>query len=87
MEVGAFEEKTRLSKLLDLVSKGERIVITKHGVPVAQLVPPDSRTRTDASLIIKELSGIRKRTKSGKDGIRSLITKGIAASQPGSGSQ
>jgi prevent-host-death family protein len=76
MEVGAFEAKTQLSKLLDLVRKGEKVVITKHGVPVAQLVPPDSRTRTDASTVIKELIGIRKRTKSGKDTIRSLITEG-----------
>jgi len=76
MEVGAFEAKTQLSKLLDLVRKGEKVVITKHGVPVAQLVPPDPTIRTDASLIIKELSGIRKRTKRGKDTIRSLIAEG-----------
>jgi len=76
MEVGAFEAKTQLSKLLDLVRKGEKIVITKHGVPVAQLVPPDTKSRPDTSLIIKELSGIRKRTKTGKDTIRSLIAEG-----------
>jgi prevent-host-death family protein len=76
MEVGAFEAKTQLSKLLDLVRKGEKVVITKHGVPVAQLVPPDSRSKTDASVIIKELTGIRKRTKSGKDTIQSLIAEG-----------
>jgi prevent-host-death family protein len=76
MEVGAFEAKTQLSRLLDLVRKGEKVVITKHGVPVAQLVPPDLKTRTDVSTVIKELSGIRKRTKSGKDSIRSLITEG-----------
>jgi prevent-host-death family protein len=76
MEVGAFEAKTQLSKLLDLVRKGEKVVITKHGVPVAQLVPPDSKERTDASVVIRELSVIRKRTKAGKDTIRSLITEG-----------
>jgi prevent-host-death family protein len=76
MEVGAFEAKTQLSKLLDLVRKGEKVVITKHGVPVAQLVPPDSRERTDTSLVIKELSGIRRRTKGGKDTIRALIAEG-----------
>jgi prevent-host-death family protein len=76
MEVGAFEAKTQLSKLLELVRKGEKVVITKHGVPVAQLVPPDSKERTDTSLVIKELSGIRNRTKAGKDTIRSLIAEG-----------
>jgi len=76
MEVGAFEAKTQLSRLLDLVRKGEKVVITKHGVPVAQLVPPDSRIRTDASIVIKELIGIRKRTKAGTDTIRFLIAEG-----------
>lgn len=38
-EVGAYEAKTHLPKLLERVEKGERIVITKHGRPVAELVP------------------------------------------------
>lgn len=37
--VGAYEAKTHLSQLLNRVSQGERIVITKHGIPVAILQP------------------------------------------------
>ncbi len=37
--VGAFEAKTRLSDLLQRVEAGERITITKHGRPVANLLP------------------------------------------------
>ena len=37
--VGAYEAKTHLSKLLDKVEAGEEITITKHGAPVAKLVP------------------------------------------------
>jgi prevent-host-death family protein len=37
--VGAYEAKTHLSELLEQVEAGEEIVITKHGVPVAKLVP------------------------------------------------
>ncbi len=37
--VGAFEAKTHLSQLLDRVAKGETITITRHGTPVANLVP------------------------------------------------
>ena len=36
---GAFEAKTHLSDLLDRVEKGKRIVITRHGRAVAQLIP------------------------------------------------
>jgi prevent-host-death family protein len=37
--VGSYEAKTHLPRLLDQVSKGEQVTITKHGVPVAMLVP------------------------------------------------
>ena len=40
--VGAYEAKTHLSELLERVKKGERIVITKHGTPIAELVPVES---------------------------------------------
>jgi prevent-host-death family protein len=38
-EVGAFEAKNTLGALLDRVERGEEIVITRHGKPVARLVP------------------------------------------------
>jgi len=38
-EIGAFEAKTCLPKLLQRVQAGERFVITKHNRPVAELVP------------------------------------------------
>lgn len=37
--IGAFDAKTRLSELLERVARGETIQITKHGHPVARLVP------------------------------------------------
>lgn len=37
--VGTFEAKTHLSDLLDQVERGDKIVITKHGRPVARLMP------------------------------------------------
>jgi prevent-host-death family protein len=43
-----FEAKTHLSELLELASRGEEILITRRGKPVARLVPA-SRTRTDAA--------------------------------------
>jgi len=37
--VGAFEAKTHLSSLLQRVEAGEVVTITKHGRPIARLVP------------------------------------------------
>ena len=39
--VGAFDAKTRFGDLLDRVARGEVIVITRHGHPVARLCPYD----------------------------------------------
>ena len=38
-QVGAYDAKTHLPRLLDQVEAGEVITITKHGRPVARLVP------------------------------------------------
>ena len=50
--VGAYEAKTHLPGLLKRVARGEHITITRHGQPVAQLVPvaatmaePDEKIR------------------------------------------
>ena len=37
--IGAFEAKNTLGTLLDRVELGEEIVITRHGRPVARLIP------------------------------------------------
>lgn len=39
MEVGVYEAKTHLPRLLDRVARGETITITRHGKPVAVLRP------------------------------------------------
>ena len=41
--VGAHEAKTNLGQLLDRVEHGEVIVITRHGAPIARLVPFEDR--------------------------------------------
>ena len=37
--VGAYDAKTHFSELLEKVESGEVITITRHGTPVARLVP------------------------------------------------
>lgn len=37
--VGAFDAKTHFSRLLARVARGESITITRHGAPIARLVP------------------------------------------------
>lgn len=75
--VGAFEAKTHLPELLERARRGERITITKRGMPVAILVPAEPRPRKDRKQVIAELKefgrgrSLRKGTK-----IRDLIEEG-----------
>ena len=39
MEVNVYAAKTHLSRLIDQVNAGEEVGITRHGRPVARLVP------------------------------------------------
>jgi prevent-host-death family protein len=41
--IGAVEAKDKLGMLLDRVECGEEIIITRHGKPIARLVPHATR--------------------------------------------
>jgi prevent-host-death family protein len=43
--VTAFEAKTRFGTLLERVTRGEEIVITRHDKPVARIVPERGASR------------------------------------------
>ncbi len=45
MEVGVAVAKSRLTALLRAAEEGETVVITRHGKPVAQLVPAPMERR------------------------------------------
>jgi prevent-host-death family protein len=57
--VGTFHAKTHLSELLECVAKGEKVVITKRGKPVAMLVPPETGEARDIGTVVKEMLAAR----------------------------
>jgi prevent-host-death family protein len=75
--VGAYEAKTHFSQLLERVAAGEEITITKHGSPVARLVPArqtsSEESRREAIAQMRLLAG-RNRLKGLK--IKDLIAEG-----------
>ncbi|HET8626394.1 MAG TPA: type II toxin-antitoxin system prevent-host-death family antitoxin [Thermomicrobiales bacterium] len=74
--VGAYEAKTHLAQLLDEVERGETITITRHGVPVAKLVPPDGAGRRDVDEAIEKLRELRKGLRLDGLSIREMIEEG-----------
>ncbi len=60
--IGAFEAKTHLPKLLDRVARGESVTITRHGKPVALLVPAET-DRSRAREAVARISERRRHIK------------------------
>src|SRR3954467_6230960 len=58
--VGAYEAKTHLPQLLDRVEGGETITITRHGKPVAKLVPASGETaKPDVKKAVEKMKRFR----------------------------
>jgi prevent-host-death family protein len=76
---GAFEAKTHFSELLGDVIKGEKFIITKHGVQVAMIVPyrQDEVGNNPVQDGIRALKKLRKGVTLGKKlSIRKMIEEG-----------
>lgn len=59
--VSAYDAKTHLSKLLERTAMGERFVITRHGKPVAQLIPFEPGDPASVRLAMDKVGSIRAR--------------------------
>ena len=59
--MSAFEAKTRFGELLDRVSKGEEVVITRHDKPVAGLVPEGAQRLDDVRRTVTGLLDLQQR--------------------------
>ena len=71
-EVQASEAKAHLPQLLDEVERGETIVITRHGRPIARIVPEAQRRQEEIDRAIAGIEGLRRRT--GKIDIEELLS-------------
>ena len=75
--IGAFEAKTHLSDLLDRVARGEKITITRHGVPAALLVPvTETAPKLTHQELVEGMRALRKRVKPGKMSVREMVREG-----------
>lgn len=74
--IGAFEAKTHLSSLLDRVATGEQITITRHGTPVARLVPARPAASAELTDVIARLQEFSKGQTLGGLKSKDLISEG-----------
>jgi prevent-host-death family protein len=59
-QVQASVAKARLLELLNEVERGETVVITRHGKPIARLVPDEEARRAESRRAIEEIKEMRK---------------------------
>ncbi len=58
--IPATDAKARLAQLLDDVAHGETVVITRHGRPIARLVPEDTGREAAVLQAIARLRAFRR---------------------------
>jgi prevent-host-death family protein len=64
--IGVFTAKTHLSELLDRVERGEEIIITRRGRPIARLGPAGSSDSVKkARTAAKQLRGLSRELRPG----------------------
>jgi prevent-host-death family protein len=59
-EFQASEAKSHLASLLDAVERGETIVITRHGKPIARIVPEADLRQAEINRVIAEIEEFRR---------------------------
>ena len=58
--IQASQAKAQFAELLDQVERGETVVITRHGKPIARLVREEDERRADALRAMAEIKELRK---------------------------
>lgn len=76
LSITSSDAKTRFEELLDRIASGESVVITRHGRPIARLVPIGMRDPTDCSAAIDRLARFGEGRTLGDLTLRALIDEG-----------
>jgi prevent-host-death family protein len=69
--VSAYEAKTHLPRLLRAAERGETVIITRHGRPVAQLGPVKEHDREEVLAVIERMK--RARAKRAKVSVEEIL--------------
>ncbi len=71
-EIQASEAKAHLPSLLHEVERGETLIITRHGKPIARIVPEADRRQEEIDRAIEDIKALRQRA--GKITVEELLS-------------
>lgn len=60
-DIQASEAKTHLPQILDEVERGETIRITRHGRPIARIIPETNRRQVEIDKAVANIRALRQR--------------------------
>lgn len=77
LTIGAYEARTHFSELLARVEEGDEITITRHGTPIAQLVPIQRKSSPDQRrAAITRMRALARQQSLGGLKIKNLVAQG-----------
>lgn len=71
-EIQASDAKTHLPRILDEVERGEIVLITRHGRPIARIIPEVGQREAQVDKAMSNIRALRRRT--GKITVEELKT-------------
>jgi len=71
--IGIYDARARLSELIERVQSGEEVVLTRHGEPVARLVPEKQQRRRSRAATVKRIRTLARKLDIRDVDVRKLI--------------
>jgi len=73
--IGIYDARAKLSELIERVQSGEEVVLTRHGEPVARLVPEKPRRKRSGAAVTR-IRALAKKLDVRDVDVRKLIEEG-----------
>jgi prevent-host-death family protein len=74
--IGIYDARSKLSELIERVQSGEEVVLTRHGEPVARLVPEKRRQKRSRAATVARIRALARKLDIRDIDIRKLIEEG-----------
>jgi prevent-host-death family protein len=74
--IGIYDARSRLSELIERVQSGEEVVLTRHGEPVARLVPEKRRRMRSRAAAVARIRALARKLDIRDVDVRKLIEEG-----------
>ncbi|HEX7328656.1 MAG TPA: type II toxin-antitoxin system prevent-host-death family antitoxin [Casimicrobiaceae bacterium] len=74
--IGIYDARSKLSELIERVQSGEEVVLTRHGEPVARLVPEKRRRKRSRATTVTRIRALARKLDIRDVDVRKLIEEG-----------